>query len=372
MPSKVVPAFLSKLWTMVDHPDTDYLISWTEGGASFVIKNQQQFTEALLPYYYKHSNMASFIRQLNMYGFKKVISADSGGLKGEKEEQEFSHPLFIHGQEHLLELIKRKASSTASRNYQEFRPGTERVNHTEKVNQLLTEVEYVKNRQTDMDGRINIMKNENDALWGEVMNLRLKYSQQQKTVNKLIHFLSAVVQPNGRKRLLPEIGGGQIALQDRSQEVKKIKLGEDNLTGGNPFEMGETVSFQEVLGGNYHQEGGSEILYHEVVQDDTPENEGQVAVVDGDKDLQTILINEQTSSNVGLITKNLNIDMKNIEMDLDNQKDDLSGHILVDSNFESNLFNKDADFSTVNLEECVADGSPLLSITGTDLPPGWP
>ena len=307
-----------------------------------------------------------------MYGFKKVISADSGGLKGEKEEQEFSHPLFIHGQEHLLELIKRKASNTASRNYQEFRPGTERVNHTEKVNQLLTEVEYVKNRQTDMDGRINIMKNENDALWGEVMNLRLKYSQQQKTVNKLIHFLSAVVQPNGRKRLFPEIGGGQISLQDRRQEVKKIKLGEDNLTGGNPFEMGETVSFQEVLGGNYHQEGGSEILYHEVVQDDTPENEGQVAVVDGDKDLQTILINEQTSSNVGLITKNLNIDMKNIEMDLDNQKDDLSGHILVDSNFESNLFNKDADFSTVNLEECVADDSPLLSITGTGFPPGWP
>ena len=37
----------------------------------------------------------------------------------------------------------------------------------------------------------------NEALWGEVMKLRLRYSQQQKTVNKLIQFLSALVQPRG-------------------------------------------------------------------------------------------------------------------------------------------------------------------------------
>ena len=40
----------------------DLLISWTDSGNSFMIKNQAEFSRDLLPYYYKHSNMASFIR----------------------------------------------------------------------------------------------------------------------------------------------------------------------------------------------------------------------------------------------------------------------------------------------------------------------
>jgi len=364
MPMKVVPAFLSKLWKMVENPDTDYLISWTEGGASFIIKNQTQFAQSLLPYYYKHSNMASFIRQLNMYGFRKVISADSGALKGEKEEQEFSHPFFLHGQEHLLDQIKRKVSTAVTRNSQGFVPSV----GSERVTQLLTEVEYVKNKQADMDGRLAVMRNENDALWGEVMNLRLKYSQQQKTVNKLIHFLSAMVQPNGRKRVFPEVGVGigQVALEDRRLGVKKIKLGEDNSMGQ---DMGENVSLQEVLGGKYQQEGGSDLLLHEVVQEDTPENEGHVSViVDSDIDMQTLLNNEQTSSNTSLLTEYSNIDINNMETGLGIENENLLGHVTVNPNFESNVFsNKDADISSVNLEERVVDDSPPLIFTGTGL-----
>ena len=56
-------------------------ICWTEDGSSFRIRDQSQFASALLPYYYKHSNMASFVRQLNMYGFHKVIALHSGNLK---------------------------------------------------------------------------------------------------------------------------------------------------------------------------------------------------------------------------------------------------------------------------------------------------
>ena len=70
----------------------DNLICWTDDGNSFTIKNQGEFTKTLLPYYYKHSNMASFVRQLNMYGFHKVMSVESGGLKV-RIQSFFSSPL---------------------------------------------------------------------------------------------------------------------------------------------------------------------------------------------------------------------------------------------------------------------------------------
>ncbi|KAI5751922.1 hypothetical protein M8J77_012079 [Diaphorina citri] len=104
-----VAAFLGKLWRMVEDPETNDLISWSENGQSFLIRNQSKFAKELLPRYYKHNNMASFIRQLNMYGFHKIVSPDAGGLKTTtNDEVEFSHTYFIRGHAYMLEHIKRK------------------------------------------------------------------------------------------------------------------------------------------------------------------------------------------------------------------------------------------------------------------------
>lgn len=43
-----------------------YRIYLFQNGRSFFIRNQAQFARELLPHYYKHNNMASFVRQLNM------------------------------------------------------------------------------------------------------------------------------------------------------------------------------------------------------------------------------------------------------------------------------------------------------------------
>lgn len=220
-----VPAFLAKLWKMVDSPETDLLIAWGDDGGSFIIKHQAQFARDMLPYYYKHSNMASFVRQLNMYGFHKVISVDSGGLKAEKDEQEFAHPYFLRGQEHLLEHIKRKVSvggrAASAAGGATFLPSIK----SEKVNEVLSEVSQIKDRQEDLDTKLDTMKHENEALWREVLSLRQKHSQQQKIVNKLIQFLVALVQPSrmtGMKRRY--VPGTQLAIEDGEKAQKEARM----------------------------------------------------------------------------------------------------------------------------------------------------
>ncbi|MED6237070.1 stress-responsive transcription factor hsf1, partial [Ataeniobius toweri] len=84
----------------------------SRSGTSFHVFDQGRFSKEVLPKFFKHNNMASFIRQLNMYGFRKVVHIEQGGLvKPEKDDTEFQHPFFVRGQEQLLENIKRKVTN---------------------------------------------------------------------------------------------------------------------------------------------------------------------------------------------------------------------------------------------------------------------
>lgn len=196
-----VPAFLTKLWTLVEDPETDPLICWSPSGTSFHVFDQGRFSKEVLPKFFKHNNMASFIRQLNMYGFRKVVHIEQGGLvKPERDDTEFQHPFFIRGQEHLLENIKRKVTSVSSVRQEEMKISTD------EVNKILSDVQLMKGKQETIDSRIIAMKHENEALWREVASLRQKHAQQQKVVNKLIQFLVSLVQTNrimGVKRKIP-------------------------------------------------------------------------------------------------------------------------------------------------------------------------
>ncbi|XP_072269286.1 heat shock factor protein 1 [Pyxicephalus adspersus] len=179
-----VPAFLAKLWTLVEDPETDPLICWSPEGTSFHVFDQGGFAKEVLPKYFKHNNMASFVRQLNMCeylpGFRKVVHIEQGGLlKPEKDDTEFQHPYFIRGHEHLLENIKRKVNNLSGVKTDDVKV------RQDNVGKLLSDVQLMKGKQENMDCRLLAMKHENEALWREVASLRQKHAQQQKVVNKV-------------------------------------------------------------------------------------------------------------------------------------------------------------------------------------------
>ena len=64
--ASVVPQFLIQLYEILDDPANNPYISWEPDGRTFLVKDHDAMQEIVLPRYFKHNNMQSFVRQLNM------------------------------------------------------------------------------------------------------------------------------------------------------------------------------------------------------------------------------------------------------------------------------------------------------------------
>ncbi|KAE8725716.1 Heat stress transcription factor B-4 [Hibiscus syriacus] len=107
---KSVPApFLTKTYQLVDDPSTDHIVSWGEDDTTFVVWRPPEFARDLLPNYFKHNNFSSFVRQLNTYGFRKIVP----------DRWEFANEFFKKGERHLLcEIHRRKTAQPQVVNHQ--------------------------------------------------------------------------------------------------------------------------------------------------------------------------------------------------------------------------------------------------------------
>lgn len=171
-----VPGFILKLWKIINDPRSDDLISWSDNGQSFMILDPPRFAGELSKYF-KHNNLSSFIRQLNMYGFKKVAAIEN------QEDLHFYHPDFVKNEPDRLEAIKRKLPQRA----------TESLDYKNIV-QGLNELE---DKQKDVTQSLSDIKRENEMLWAELHDLRQKHQQQEHYISRLMKLVFDAMEQNG-------------------------------------------------------------------------------------------------------------------------------------------------------------------------------
>ncbi|XP_067144995.1 heat shock factor protein 1-like isoform X2 [Centruroides vittatus] len=172
--------------------------------------------------------MASFVRQLNMYGFRKVTNVTRSSLKKENDEIEFYHPCFTKQRKELLSYIKRKTSSS------NMKSGETISNSSDTIQDILNDVKVLQVRQESVNSLLSAMTQENEALWREIAFLRQKHAKQQQIVAKLIQFLLTVIQPTSNRRKIVKrslplmIQEGKEVDDDQLVSQKKQKR-DDNL-----------------------------------------------------------------------------------------------------------------------------------------------
>ncbi|KXN71796.1 winged helix DNA-binding domain-containing protein [Conidiobolus coronatus NRRL 28638] len=100
-------AFISRLYQTVEDPRCNTL-QWDSEGKSFLITDYDRFEKYTLPNCFNNSSVTSFIRQLNLYGFKRT--SDGRKLRGTAPNNfsSFAHQNFVQGQPHLIAKIKRQ------------------------------------------------------------------------------------------------------------------------------------------------------------------------------------------------------------------------------------------------------------------------
>lgn len=189
---KARPAFVMKIWSMVNDPNNIEYIRWNDDGKTFQVFQREEFMKKILPKYFKHNNFASFVRQLNMYGWHKVQDISSGTLArddGKNDEVwQFENPYFIRDREDLLDKIIRNKNTTLDNPDSVFASAQTNDMNSQLV---LRELDKILRNQLALSEELRRIRLDNKALWQENFINREIQQQNQKKLEGMWGFINA-------------------------------------------------------------------------------------------------------------------------------------------------------------------------------------
>ena len=201
-------SFLSKLYDILGDNSYKEIIHWDTNGKRIIICDVMNLCNVVLPKFYKHHNYSSFVRQLNMYGFRK-----SKGII--KSGEAYEHDKFCKNitKEEIAQIIRQSKKMKILANYIKSNQKEEST----KDNEFLT------NGSEDDVLKYLFEKNEENlqnslALKKEMENLK----KENNILNEEIAIFKSIL--NSHKMLLEKIlkKSNERRIKKNSKSVKSL------------------------------------------------------------------------------------------------------------------------------------------------------
>ncbi|ORY09914.1 hypothetical protein BCR34DRAFT_625519 [Clohesyomyces aquaticus] len=224
---KQIPPFVQKLSSFLDEKNNTNLIRWSDDGNSFIVLDEDEFARTLIPELFKHNNYASFVRQLNMYGFHKKVGLSDNSMKASetkaKAPSEYYNKYFKRGRPELLWLIQkpknppsgpkrkrdedgRQGDSDEDRKYApdggggggfQAEDGVALAGNQEmamiprtEYNSLRNEVRALQQQQKVISNVLNQIRRQNDQLYQQATAFQTLHDRHENSINAILTFLA--------------------------------------------------------------------------------------------------------------------------------------------------------------------------------------
>lgn len=193
--------------------------------------DEDEFARTLIPELFKHNNYASFVRQLNMYGFHKKVGLSDNSMRASerknKSPSEYANPYFKRGHPDLLWLIQKP--KTAAGHASKGSKGGARVKTEDDENEfeeyaedgvsvprddrgrprqlsLLTdssmpkdqlagvyrELQAIRQQQSIISTTISRLRKEHEQLYAQAANFQEQHTRHENSINAILTFLATV------------------------------------------------------------------------------------------------------------------------------------------------------------------------------------